>query len=103
MLISNNSSGFINVSGQGQVQQDPSIVLSDRPDDKYIVVEAVGVKQGQDGAGIHIKTHSSASDYMEFENDRPVVGYSPSSRMRNTDKQGESGQSKPESFKDRLA
>ena len=77
--------------------------MSDRPDDKYIVVEAIGANPGQSEAAIHIKTHSSASDYMEFETDQPVVGYSPSSRMRNTDKQGDSGQSKFDSFKERFA
>ena len=56
--------------------------MSDRPDDKYIVVEALGGNNHTNEAAIHIKTHSSASDYMEFENDGPVVGFSPSNEMK---------------------
>ena len=50
---------------------------------------------------MHVKTHSSASDYMEFECDRPVVGYSPS-HQRVTPKQG-GGDSTLKQFKERLA
>ena len=62
MLISQGSTDFANISGAGQVNI--------QPEDKIIVINKDG--------GTHMKTHSSASDYMEFEADKPVVGYSPS-------------------------
>ena len=63
MLISNGSTEFANLSGAGQVNI--------QPEEKMIIIS------NKDN-GTHLKTHSSASDYMEFEADKPVVGYSPS-------------------------
>ena len=63
LLISQGSTDFANVSGAGQV--------INQSEDKLIVIS-------RDEGGAHQKTHSSASDYMEFEADQPIVGYSPS-------------------------
>ena len=63
LLISQGSTDFANISGAGQV--------INQAEDKLIVIN-------RDEGGAHQKTHSSASDYMEFEADKPIVGYSPS-------------------------